>query len=59
VTGTSIAGLFDGHALVGVVVERPAQVVLVCVLRLRDGAVSAFTLSAADLAGLQLGGWLP
>jgi len=59
VTGTSIAGLFDGHALVGVVVERPEQVVLVCVLRLRDGAVSAFTLSAAELAGLQLGGWLP
>lgn len=59
VTGTSIAGLFDGHALVGVVAERPERVVLVCVLRLRDGAASAFELSAAELAGLQLGGWLP
>ena len=59
VTGASIAGLFDGHALVGIVADQPEQVVLVCVLRLRDGAVSAFTLSGAELAGLQLGGWLP
>lgn len=59
VTGTSIAGLFEGHALVGVVAERPEQVILICVLRLSDGAVSGFTMSAAELAGLQLGGWLP
>jgi hypothetical protein len=59
VTGTSVASVFDGYALVGVVVERPDQVVLVCVVRLSDGAMSAIPLSGADLAGLQLGGWLP
>jgi hypothetical protein len=59
VTGTSVASVFGDYALVGIVVERPEQVVLVCVLRLSDGAVSAITLSPAELAGLQLGGWLP
>ena len=59
VTGTSVASVFGDYALVGIVVERPEQVVLVCVLRLSDGAASAITLSGADLSGLQLGGWLP
>lgn len=59
VTGTSVASVFDGYALVGIVVDRPDQVVLVCVVRLSDGAMSAIPLSGADLAGLQLGGWLP
>ena len=57
VTGTSVASVFRDYALVGIVVERPEQEVLVCVLRLRDGAISGFRLSAAELAGLQLGGW--
>lgn len=59
VTGTSIAGVFHEYALVGIVVGRPEQSVLVCVLRLGDGAISGLKLSASELAGLQLGGWLP
>jgi hypothetical protein len=59
VTGTSVASVFEGYALVGVVVEQPTETVLVCVVRLSDGAVSAIRLSGTELAGLQLGGWLP
>ncbi len=59
VTGTSVASVFGDYALVGIVVERPEQVVLVCVVRLSDGAASAIPLSGAELSGLQLGGWLP
>jgi hypothetical protein len=59
VTGTSVASVFEGYALVGVVVEQPTETVLVCVVRLSDGAMSAIRLSGTELAGLQLGGWLP
>jgi hypothetical protein len=58
VAGTSVASVFDDYALVGIAVERPEQAVLVCVLRLSDGTVSAIRLMGSDLEGLQLGGWL-
>jgi hypothetical protein len=58
VAGTSVASVFDDYALVGIAVERPEQAVLVCVLRLSDGTVSAIRLTGSDLEGLQLGGWL-
>jgi hypothetical protein len=59
VTGTSVASVFQEHALVGIVVEQPEPTVLVCVIRLSDGSVSGLPLSGAQLDGLQLGGWLP
>jgi hypothetical protein len=58
ITGMSVASVFEGYALVGIVVEDPEETVLVCVVRLSDGGISAIPLSGAELAGLQLGGWL-
>jgi hypothetical protein len=60
VTATAIASVFGDYALLVVVAEDDAeQVVVVCAVRVSDGAVSALRMTASEVMNLQLGGWLP
>jgi hypothetical protein len=53
-----VFGVRDGHVLAGYYTEYPARELLLVLMNPDDGRAGTLLLSADELDGLRLGGWL-